>query len=73
VSYRCCLCDAAGESRPGRICDGEGVPLCPRCRAEIRWKRRESPAALPISHQLAFERVMVQSATGARSDAPEAA
>jgi hypothetical protein len=70
--YRCCLCDAAdGAIKEGRIKDGEGVPLCARHRAAERWKRREPPVALPISHQLAFERVMVQSAAGAR--APEAA
>jgi hypothetical protein len=68
--YRCCLCDAAdGAIKEGRIKDGEGVPLCARHRADLRWTRREQrpPVPLPVSHRLAYERVMMQAATGARS------
>jgi len=67
MTYCCCLCDAAdGAIKEGRIKEGERVPLCARHRADLRWRRREQrPVALPASHRLAYERVMMQSAAGA--------
>lgn len=45
-AYHCCLCQAFGDERPGRIREGEGVPLCAVHRAEVRWKR-SAPQQLP--------------------------
>lgn len=78
MRFICCICEATtGEIRAGRIREGFGVPTCNECHAKIYWRSRQPQpqqiTALPISHQLAFERVMMQSAAGARGDAPEAA
>lgn len=39
MSYRCCLCDPAGEIREGRIIPTSGaVPLCAEHRAQSYWR-----------------------------------
>lgn len=40
----CCLCSAIGESNPGRVPEGGGVPLCPEHRARsIEQSRKPAP------------------------------
>ncbi len=69
-AYCCCICEATtGESKAGRIRDGEGVPLCAQCRAGIRWQRLRQPAvttpALPAPYeQHAMMRASLAGAAG---------
>lgn len=69
MSYRCCICEATtDEIKAGRICDGEGVPLCAQHRAEIRWQRLRQPAvttaALPAPYEQHAMRAALAGAAG---------
>jgi len=41
IYFRCCLCDAAGEIKAGRIREGHVLPTCAECFSQSYWRSRQ--------------------------------